>query len=174
MAANEGTPAIVIFGAAVRPDGNASGTLRRRVQAAIAFSCGFSMPLFIATGGVGRHPPAEALVMQKLLIGHGVPAEQILTEETGTDTLSSARAVAHILKSRRHTGQVRVATSAYHMPRCLLLFRLLGIPARACPPPRATSRKFLMRWYWRLREIPAVPYDVAALIAMRLAGRLRR
>jgi uncharacterized SAM-binding protein YcdF (DUF218 family) len=174
VAANDETPAIVIFGAAVRPDGNASCLLRHRVQAAVACGSGFSMPLFIATGGVGRHPPAEAQVMKKILMVHGVPSDQILTEETGTDTLSSACAVTRILKSRRHTGQVRVATSAYHLPRCLLLLRLLGIPARACPLPRAISRKFLMRWFWRLREIPAVPYDVAILIAVRLVGRLRQ
>jgi len=28
------------------------------------------------------------------------------------------------------------------------------------------------RWYWRLREVPALPYDAAIIVWLRLAGRL--
>ena len=45
---------IVIFGAAVRPDGKPSQTLRHRVEAAALFGSRFSRPLFIPTGGQGR------------------------------------------------------------------------------------------------------------------------
>ena len=164
-------PAIVIFGAAVRPGGTPSTALRRRVEA--AFSCGRHMPdvLYVPTGGVGRHGPAEAEVMAGLLRAMGVPEQAILREPTGTDTLSSVRAVTKLLRGRR--APVYAATSAYHLPRCVLLLRLAGLPARACPPPTGpAARSLRRRWYWRLREGLALPFDAVLLLVLRLGGQI--
>jgi uncharacterized SAM-binding protein YcdF (DUF218 family) len=161
---------IIIFGAAVRPNGQPSTTLRLRVEAAAAFGARFSAPLFVPTGGVGRFGPSEASVMATLLEAHGVPREHILLEETGTDTLSSARAIVRLLRDSALAASVYVATSGYHLPRCLLLLRLGGVPAHACPPPHP-SVTTLRRWYWRLREVPAIPYDAAIAVFLRLRGR---
>lgn len=164
-------PAIVIFGAAVRADGTPSTALRRRVEAAVA--CGRGMPgvLYVPTGGVGRYGPAEAEVMAGLLRALGVAEEAILREPTGTDTLSSVRAVRRLLRGQR--SPVYAATSAYHLPRCCLLLRLAGLPARPCPPPPVpAARSFRRRWYWRLREAFALPLDAVLLLALRLSGRL--
>jgi uncharacterized SAM-binding protein YcdF (DUF218 family) len=164
---------IVVFGAAVRPDGRASSTLRRRVDAAARFGRRFRRPLFIPTGAVGRFGGSEASVMGGLLRDFGVPEDRLLLEETGTDTLSSVRAVRRLLRAHALAAPVYAATSAYHLPRCLLLLRLAGIPARPAPPPEfpaAGSRR--LRWYWRLRELPAVPYDAALIVGLRLARRL--
>jgi uncharacterized SAM-binding protein YcdF (DUF218 family) len=164
-------PAIVIFGAAVRPDGQPSGALRRRVEAALACARNRPDAIFVPTGGVGRHGPAEAEVMARLLHEAGVAPEHILAEPTGTDTLSSVRAVAALLRGR--TGPVYAATSAYHLPRCVLLLRLAGLPARACPvPPAPAATAFCRRWYWRLREVPALPLDALLLLALRVVRRV--
>ena len=90
--------------------------------------------------------------MARLLRGMGVPSERILLEETGTDTLSSVRAVVRLV---RDVGPVYVATSGYHLPRCRMLLRLAGIAALACPPPPA-SPVVWQRWYWRFREAAAI------------------
>jgi uncharacterized SAM-binding protein YcdF (DUF218 family) len=164
-------PAIVIFGAAVRADGTPSTALHRRVQAAASFGARWPDALFVPTGGIGRHGPAEADAIATLLRALGVPERRILCERTGTDTLSSVRAVARLL--RRRPGPVYAATDAYHLPRSVLLLRLAGLHARACPPPPGPpSRKFCRRWYWRLREVPALPYDAAVLLWLRCAGRM--
>jgi uncharacterized SAM-binding protein YcdF (DUF218 family) len=164
---------IIIFGAAVRPDGTPSQTLHHRVAAAARFATRFARPLFVPTGAKGRHGDAEAAVMARQLIEAGYPARNIRTEETGTDTLSSVRAVAHVIRATRPTPCVYACTSAYHLPRCLLLLRLAGIQARACPPPPvpAATRQSL-RWYWRLREAPALPYDALLMLWLRVSGRL--
>ena len=163
---------IVIFGAAVRPDGSPSMTLLRRVQAAAVFGRRLHPPpLFMPTGGVGRHGPSEASVMRDLLLDLGVPPERIALEETATDTLSSVRAVRALLHGRR--GRVYAATSTYHLARCVLLLRLAGLRARAArPPPFPAARSLRKRWYWRLREAAALPVDAAILLGLRIVGRI--
>jgi uncharacterized SAM-binding protein YcdF (DUF218 family) len=132
--------AVVIFGAAVRPDGRASTTLRRRVDAALRFGAAHGGTFYVPTGAVGRYGKSEASVMADLLREGGVPNARILPEESGTDTLSSVRAVAALLRGIGHAGPVYAATSAYHLPRCVALMRLAGLPARACPPPPVPAR----------------------------------
>ena len=75
-----------------------------------------------------------------------------------------------LLRARGHAGPVFAATSGYHLPRCLLLLRMAGVPARPVPPPGADP-SWPRRWYWRLREAPALPYDAALMLAARLRGR---
>jgi uncharacterized SAM-binding protein YcdF (DUF218 family) len=177
---------IIIFGAAVRPDGSPSQTLRYRVAAAVRFGSRFGRPLFIPTGARGRFGETEATVMARLLLESGVPQAAIVKEETGTDTLSSARAVVALMQRQfpafaripaaqspaRVRSEVYACTSAYHLPRCLVLLRLAGVAAQACPPPpvpAATSQ--WQRWYWRLRETPALPYDALLMVWLRVTRR---
>lgn len=169
----DAAPAIVIFGAAVRPDGTPSETLRRRVEAAAAFGARLPDPWYVPTGAVGQHGPSEASVMADLLRRLGVRAERIVLEETGTDTLSSVRAIRRLRLSLGLRGRVYAATSFYHLPRCVLLLRMAGVPARPSTPPHfPASRKVLLRWYWRLREIPACAYDAALMLWLRGTRRI--
>jgi uncharacterized SAM-binding protein YcdF (DUF218 family) len=161
---------IVIFGAAVRPDGGPSGTLRHRVAAAARFGARFKRPLFIPTGGKGRFGDPEAVVMARLLREAGFADEMIVKEATGTDTLSSVRAVKRLV---RGGCPVYACSSAYHLPRCVLLLRLAGIAVRPCPPPIVPAATSVWRrWYWRLRETPALPYDALLMLWLRVAKRI--
>jgi uncharacterized SAM-binding protein YcdF (DUF218 family) len=163
---------IVIFGAAVRPGGRPSTTLRWRVEAAVAFATRFTAPLFVPTGGVGRFGPSEASVMARLLTDRGVPPGRILLEETGTDTFSSARAVASLLRAKGITAPVFAASSFFHLGRCVVLLRLLGVPARAAGPPFVpAASRWMHRCYWWLREAVALPYDVLLALLLRLRNR---
>lgn len=161
---------IIIFGAAVKPDNQPSETLRHRVEAAARFAARFARPMFIPTGAKGRHGDAEATVMARQLINAGFPADAIQEERTGTDTLSSVRAVVRMIPKN---APAYACSSAYHLPRCLLLLRLAGVPARACPPPRVPpAARILLRWYWRLRETPALPYDTLLMLWLRATGKV--
>lgn len=171
---------ILIFGAAVRPDGKPAATLQCRVEAALACADGHPETRFIPTGAIGRYGPSEASVMAGLLAKSGVPSDRILLEETGTDTLSSVRAVCRLLRESGPPGRVMVATSGYHLPRCLVLLCIFGMAARPCPPKKPTGnpswkrpswkRPSWKRWYWRLREVPALPYDASLALWERLTG----
>ena len=105
------------------------------------------------TGAIGRYGPSEASLMRDLLMVWGVPEAQIMLEETGTDTLSSALACAALLRASPDEA-VYAASSAYHLPRCLMLLRMADVPAQRCPPPR-----YRLEPYWILREAVAVPWD---------------
>lgn len=167
------TTAIVIFGAAVQRGGRPSRMLTRRVQAAYAVGRKLDNPIYVPTGGVGQFHPSEAAVMRRLLIRLRVPHERILLDETATDTLSSVRAVRRLLEEHEFAGAIYVATSKFHLPRCMMLMRLAGYRPTACPPPKAPpSRRFFRRWFWRLREIPAIPTDFCLALLLRLFGRL--
>jgi uncharacterized SAM-binding protein YcdF (DUF218 family) len=165
-------PVIVIFGAAVRPDGSPSPVLRRRVEAAFAWGTSLASPvLYIPTGAAGRFGPPEAEVMAELLRGYGVPPDAILREETAVSTLTSVQAVAAMLRSLRPHGVVYAASCAYHLPRCVMLLRMAGLRTRRCPPPAwpdATARRRV--WYWRIREAVALPVDMIAMTRLLVAG----
>lgn len=165
-------PYIVIFGAAVRPDGTPSGALRDRVGAAVRFGRRtLPTPMYVVTGAQGRFGPPEAEVMADLLRQRGVPADNIILEPTGRNTLRSAIAVARLL--RGHPGPVYAATSGYHMPRCVLLLGMAGLDAHRSPPPVGpASSRLGRRWWWRLREVPAIPLDALLLAGLRLARRV--
>jgi uncharacterized SAM-binding protein YcdF (DUF218 family) len=159
-----GMTPVIIFGAAVRPDGSPSPALRRRVEAAARFGAKLPDTLYLPTGAKGRHGEAESAVMAALLREFGVPPGQILEEPTGTDTLSSVRACRRLLRERGHDGPVFAATSRYHLPRCLLLLRLAGAQAKPVPIGASDGDRWTRQWYWRLREVPAIPYDAALMV----------
>ncbi len=111
--------------------------------------------------------------MGGLLRDLGLPPERIILEDTGTDTLSSVRAVVRLLRDRAADGDVYAASSAYHLPRCVLLLRLAGVAAHACPAPsHPAARGLLARCYWWLREVPALPYDAALILVLRFTRRV--
>ncbi len=52
-----------------------------------------------------------------------------------------------------------VATSAYHLPRCLILLRITQYLETMRADQRAGWRLPMeARYHWRLREVPALPY----------------
>lgn len=164
-------PAIIVFGAGLRPDGTPTLTLTRRIDAALAFGRALPAAIYLPTGGVGRHGPSEARAMADALERAGIPTGSIILEETARDTFDSVLACRAILRQRAHRGAVYAATSAYHLPRCLLLLRLAGVRADAVPPPDVPAASdWGKRWYWRLREVPALPWDAVLMLLRRGAS----
>lgn len=161
----DGPPLIVIFGAAVRRDGSPSAALLRRIgygwQAARAWP---DAPV-VCSGGVGRAGPSEASVMLEVLGRDGVAPDRLIPDEDSLDTLQS---VAVAARRARALGSpfVVVCSDGYHVPRIRLMLAVLGV--RSAPGPRGGPRGG--RWHrlrMALREIPAIPYDVALVAAQR-------
>jgi vancomycin permeability regulator SanA len=161
----------VIMGAAVRPDGSPSGAMRRRVEAAFALGRAASDAFYLATGGQGRFGPPEATVMTSLLEVAGVTNDHILVDTEAHDTLSSVLNCARILKTRSFDSVI-VCTDRYHVPRCRLLFWMLGIRTTKQVMPSGVGTAGLPRWiYYYLRECLALPWDAMLLSGRRLIQR---
>lgn len=160
------------MGAAVGPGGTPSGAMRRRVGGALEFARTLRRPaIFLPTGGVGRDGPAEAQVMGRLLREGGVADEQIVLEEQARDTLESVENCAGILAKVVPGTPVYVVTDRYHLLRSVLLFRVYGVAARGVRIASARASAGWLRWlYYSLREVPAVPWDLA-LALVRRSGR---
>ena len=161
---------LVVFGAAVKEDGTASGSLERRVRGALDFARSAAQPCFIATGGQGRYGPPEAWVIREMLLAAGVAPDRILIEDQARDTLESVVLCSKLLSQRNDVEFVVPCTSRYHLPRCALLFRLAGF--RVEVPPMPEESQYLGRAKWArylLKEVIAIPYD-----ALLLLGRIGR
>lgn len=158
---------VVVFGAAVRSDGTASPALARRVgYAAAVAQSDPSVDLFLS-GGVGTYRPSEARVMANMVDGV-VSAERLILDEASRDTLQTvAAAVAH----GREQGYAKIqpCTDAYHQPRVIMLFRLMGFSTHAVPIV-ARGPKRLQAKMWA-REFAAIPYDAVAGLNAVWRGR---
>lgn len=156
-----------MFGAAVRPGGEPSPTLARRVGYAAALAQADPALDLFCTGGVGRYPPAEAQVMAGMLDGAVHPARLHL-DTASLDTLQSVRAAARLV--RRHGyAECLACTDPYHQPRVRMLFALYGIRCRGVSfADRGTAA---LRRRMRLREVAAIPYDLVAGLGARWRDR---
>lgn len=166
MSDADGEVCCVVFGAAVRPGGEPSGTLRRRVEGAYAF--GGPDARYFVTGGLGKYPPTEAEVMSDLLIALGVDRHRIVQDALGTDTFSSAANCARLISESGACSRVVVCSSRYHMPRCRMLLRLFGVSAVSAEMPgdRPHLGRRKLAWFY-LRELIAYPYDLLLAVLSR-------
>jgi len=159
----------VIMGAAVWRGGQPSNAMRRRVEGALISARGAANPLFLPSGGIGKHPPSEAEAMSRLLQEFGVPKENIVLDEASNDTLQSVHNCSRILRSLPNFSQVVVCSDVYHIPRCRWLFKLYGIPSLpgAVRSGRAQNKPWRW-WYYYVREFPALVWDVLLVL---ISGR---
>jgi len=122
----DGSPAIVVLGQSLNPDGSTPKTLLCRAEAAASlhFSSANYLgvrPPVIATGGdpVGAGT-SEAEVMGLLLRGHGVPESKIRLEHRAQNTLQNAWEILPMLP--KGCERILLVTSDFHMPRAAYLF----------------------------------------------------
>ena len=149
---------IVVLGAAVLPGGRPSPSLRRRVLHGVSLLHEGRASFLIVSGGLGKHPPAEAEVMMAVAMEHGVPASSIVLDRAATTTWESAVECRRIMKARDWSTAV-VVSDPYHLPRALILFRFAGISAITSGPARGRGGTALRRWiYMHIREAVALTY----------------
>ncbi len=155
------TTAILILGAAVWPGGPSPTLLRRTRQGAALWRAGVGAHV-IPCGGLGRHPPAEAMVMRDILIAEGVPAAAIHPEAASTSTAENIALALPILR-RLGCTRVVIVTDRYHAPRARLIARRAGLSAVTSAPPLNGARVW-PQIKGALREIPAL---LAAVLRLR-------
>jgi uncharacterized SAM-binding protein YcdF (DUF218 family) len=163
---------IFLLGAAVLPSGGPSPALARRIAAAACAATERPDAVVFCSGGVGRHGPAEAVVMAGELIRSGLSPSRLRLDGESRDTFQSVLALAAFLRAEPGRSCI-VCTDDFHRPRVRLMLAVLGFasePGPDCVPQGAP-------WRYRLRmaarEALAIPYDLALVLWRRVRGAFR-
>ena len=109
------------------PDVDGVGALcaspANRLLTAVRLQKMLNVPILISGGQVYSDSGAEAEIAARILKSLGVPEDKILTETRSVNTSQNARYSAAILREKNFKKPVLV-TSAFHMRRAMLNFRL--------------------------------------------------
>lgn len=155
--------AIVVLGAA-QYDGRPSPVFEARLDHAVALWQAGLADAFIVTGGkLPGDRTTEAAAARQYAIDRGVPAEAIIGEDEGRNTLASLRTVASILEDRGMTSALFVSDPT-HMLRVLRMADDLGIEAFGSPTPTSPVQADLGR------RVRATVHELGALAVYLLAG----
>lgn len=154
-----------MFGAAVGPDGRPSPALLARCRAAAALALRRPGARLLVSGGVGRYGDAESTLMRQALEAMGIPPARIVEDPTARDTVENVLAASALLRGR--AGEVLAVSHGYHLPRCVVLLRLAGLPARRGAAAPGAGGRLPVRIWQRLREVPALPWDVLQILLRR-------
>src|SRR5499426_2171318 len=161
---------IVVLGAAVWPGGQPSPALQRRILHAVDLLRQGYATYLLVTGGLGKYPPAEAAVMQRLAVAHGIPPQHILCEDQATSTFASALRCCDLLQ-QHGWSRVLIVTDRYHLPRALFAFWICGLHAVGSAAPGKPARRLRQRWYCYLREGLALPWYLVRAVPILLRRR---
>ena len=155
--------AIVVLGAA-QFNGTPGGVFEARLRHAVDLYKAGIAPYLIVTGGkLPGDRTTEAAAARKWAIANGVPADAILGESKGRNTIESVDAVAAILREHGLTSAVFVSDET-HMLRVLRMASDQGIvswgsPTRTSPTDRDP-----------IRRQKAMVHEMAGLVAYYLGG----
>ena len=130
----EKAEAVVVMGAA-QYDGTPSPLLESRLQHALEIYREGRVSFIAVTGG--KMPGdrfTEAATSRRWLTDRGVPTTAIFGEDKGRSTWESLDYLAAVLQDRG-VSKVLVSTDHWHMQRCVLSLRELGIQVE----PSATT-----------------------------------
>ena len=160
-------PLIVIFGAAVRPDGRPSPALLRRIAYGRAAAVLYPEAPILCSGGAVRGGPSEASLIAEALAAGGTAGERLILDEASLDTLQNVEATVRQVTEGGHPYVV-VCSDGYHLPRIRLMLALHRVASVAGPVPRGPAGASVAHWIaMSLREVLAIPHTVARLLARR-------
>jgi uncharacterized SAM-binding protein YcdF (DUF218 family) len=165
MTVDKAFDAVIVLGAAVREGGKPSPTLVRRTRCGAALVLAGAARVLVVTGGVGDHPPAEAVVMRDIALEEGVSGDAIVVEDTAADTLASGRACSALMRSRGWSRAL-IVTDDFHLARAVMIFRWFDVEAVGHAAPGAREGLGWRSWiYYWLRDLAAWPWTVLRLVA---------
>jgi uncharacterized SAM-binding protein YcdF (DUF218 family) len=155
--------AIVVLGAA-QYNGVPSGVFAARLEHAVElYRAGVADVLVVTGGKLPGDAFTEAATARRYAIGHGVPADAILAEDTGRNTLESIEHVGAILRSHDLSSAVFVSDRT-HILRVLRMATDEGIAAWGSPT--TTSPTDLDPG----RRVLAILHEAAGLAAYLVGG----
>lgn len=123
---------VVVPGARVYSDGTPAPMLQARIEHAVALLKAGRAKGVIFTGGYGASGPCEAMESRRVAMALGVPADRIFIEDRSHTTCGNFFYAAEVMRAQGWTSCL-VATDPFHVKRCLMICRDLGITAYPAP-----------------------------------------
>ena len=138
---------IVILGAGIRR-GKPSPMLEDRLKTGISLYNNDISNKILITGDHMNDDYDEVTVMKNYLLEHGIPEEDIITDNYGISTYDSIYRVKNVYKSNK----VVIVSQRYHLYRALFLSDNLDLESYGV---EADLRYYYGQWYSEIREILA-------------------
>ncbi len=172
----------IVLAGGVQDSGPAAGSVislsaasLRRTLGAERIARGVPRSMLLFSGGHGGRT-TEADLMRELALRLGFPAARIETDSASLTTFESARNLARRFAGAAH-APLYLVTSADHMPRAYMAFRLSGLKVCALPVDFEAARSAPLRAWVpsqqgfdimarALHEYLGIPYYL-----FKLAGR---
>ncbi|MEO0472637.1 MAG: YdcF family protein [Bacteroidota bacterium] len=117
---------IVILGNQVMPDGTPSVRLQERLDKGLELYQAGKGKYVLVSGGLGKEGFDEAKVMANYLAGKGIPRERLIEDPQGNTTFLTAQNSKRLMNQRQIYSAI-VVSQYYHLMRCELAFRKMGI-----------------------------------------------
>ena len=151
----DGRGPILVMGARLN-DNQASAEFATRLSRALQIFR--NRPIIVLGGRPGRSALSEASVGRDWLIRRGVPKQAIVVEESSNHTLENLREARSLLDGNAPNGVVLIS-SRYHLARCGVLARALGLRHSLCGAedrfsldlrafPRVALEAFFIHWFF--------------------------
>jgi len=116
---------IIVFGAQIRGT-VISGTLKRRLDKALAYLQKNEETICIVTGGQGKgESVTEAKAMADYLIGCGIEEERVLLENQSTSTYENLKNTYEMLEME-DSDRIGVVTNNFHVYRAMKYAKMVG------------------------------------------------
>ena len=138
---------IVVLGAGIRR-GKPSPMLEDRLKTGILLYNNDISNKILITGDHMNDDYDEVTVMKNYLLEHGIPEEDIITDNYGISTYDSIYRVKNVYKSNK----VVIVSQRYHLYRALFLSDNLDLESYGV---EANLRYYYGQWYREIREILA-------------------
>lgn len=160
---------IIVLGAAVCKGGRPSPALKRRVLHGIKLLEDQKASYLLLTGGLGKYPPAEAIVMRDLALATGVPKEKIILEQKGTTTFTNAKYCVRILHDYNWLNAI-VVSDSYHLFRATFVFRYFGINVIGSAAKGGKQENTSFKWLcYHFREIIAFGWYMILIVRDKIS-----
>lgn len=116
-----------------------------RIITAVRLQKKLNVPIIISGGKVFEHKKAEAPIVMRFITDLGVPEESIIIEDKSRDTIENARFTLAICEQKGFKKPLLV-TSAYHMKRSVMSFKLAGLAVTPFPADFKTWKNRKYGW----------------------------
>jgi uncharacterized SAM-binding protein YcdF (DUF218 family) len=150
--------AIVIFGAATAGQGQPGTILRARINHALALYREGCAGSFILTGGVGWGPPAESVVMKRILSENGISDSRIFFETQSSTTREQVDFAVETAAQNNWT-KLLVVSDPYHLYRISRYFKKTGLQLLFSPAREVQFNDEESRLYIRAEILKLIAWD---------------